>query len=155
MRALHGTRQLRGLLGTSSFMRLPRKCLRQKKMVEVFPKVGLLFPPSFECYFPLSRAKRPTSPCHNCSSSLASGFRSPAGRGESPQEQFWLMGTHVKPSGRLFPDPISTAEPRGTPAVGHVMTSSVWVPLDITHLEADWSLGEMILQHPLRLLVHQ
>lgn len=34
-----------GLLGTSDFMGLPRKCLQQRNMVEMFSEVGMLFSP--------------------------------------------------------------------------------------------------------------
>lgn len=65
------------------------------------------------------------------------------------------MGTHVNLAGELVPDPISNAEPYETPAVGHIMTGDVWVPLDLTCPEANLSHGEMILYHLVRLLLHR
>lgn len=129
MQALDGTQQLMGQLGTSNFMALPRKCHKQKKMVGVFSVVGLLFPtpPTFVCYFPLSKSRAPPSPCHVCSSSpLVVGFRTLVGRGELLQEQFWLMGTSVDPAARLVPSPISNAESCETPAVGDTAMGNFW-----------------------------
>lgn len=68
MQALDRMQQLMGLLSTSDLMDLPRKYLKQKKIVEVFSDVVFCFGffAVFECYFSLSKPKRPTSLCHIC-----------------------------------------------------------------------------------------